>query len=125
MLPPVVLLYAPTSHSPPPGRPRLQSNREKRGRESSGSETEQTDPKVAKQSEVGKDTTEQVLVVEAAKNWIETVTTASLVTEGSNSPVKVSPDPGLFTSIQGTPAKSLQVPPYIQSPILSSKSGRS
>ena len=39
------------SQSPPPGRPRLQSSRIKRGRDSSGSETEQTSSKVAKQGE--------------------------------------------------------------------------
>ena len=59
-LPPVNLKASPppsaalTSQSPPPGRPRLQSIREKRGRESSGSETEQSSSKVAKQSDVGK-----------------------------------------------------------------------
>ena len=57
-LPPVNLKASPppsaalASQSPPPGRPRLQSIMEKRGRESSGSETEQTSSKVAKQSDV-------------------------------------------------------------------------
>ena len=113
------------SLSPPPGRPRLQSTRDKRGRDSSGSETEQNNPKVAKQSEGGKDSTEKDSAVDLVKVWMNSVSEATLVTEGSNSPVKASPDPGLFTSIQGTPAKSLSELTYIQSPILSSKSGRS
>ena len=113
------------SLSPPPGRPRLQSTRDKRGRESSSSETEQSDPKVAKQSWGGKDSTEKDSADDPVTDWLESVSNANLVTEGSTSPVKVSHDPGLFTSIEGTPAKSLPVSGYMQSPIISSKSGKS
>ena len=73
----------------------------------------------------GKDTTVKDHAVDKVTDWIESVSNANLVTEGSTSPVKVSHDPGLFTSIEGTPAKSLPVSGYMQSPIISSKSGKS
>ena len=56
------------SQSPPPGRPRLQSNRIKRGRDSSGSETEQTSSKVAKQGEVGSSDAEENPAAEKVTN---------------------------------------------------------
>ena len=123
-LPPVDLSSRPStpeSFSPPPGRPRLGStSRDKRGRESSSSESEQNDPKVTKQV----DNTDVEVVEKTAteKAFRESVQNANLVSEVATSPVlskgsKVIPDPGSFTNIQGTPVKSCSANFIFDSPI--------
>ena len=98
------------SKSPSPGKSRHQSSRDKRERESSGSDSEQINPKVAKQSG-------------------ESVNNANLVTEGTGSPgdkddSRLVLDPGQIISIQGTPAKSVPTYSHVASPILSSRTGK-
>ena len=111
----------PPSQSPSPGRLRHQSSRDKRERESSGSDSEQINPKVAKQS--GE-------VTDGESEWVESVNNANLVTEGTGSPgdrndSRLVLDPGQITSIQGTPAKAVNPYSHVASPILSSRSGKS
>ena len=111
----------PPSQSPSPGRLRHQSSRDKRERESSGSDSEQINPKVAKQS--GE-------VTDGESEWVESVNNANLVTEGTGSPgdrndSRLVLDPGQITSIQGTPAKAVPTYSHVASPILSSRSGKS
>ena len=114
-LPPVDLSSRPAkpvSDSPPPGRPGHESSREKRERESSGSDSEQNIPKVAKQ---GGNYSEVVR---------ELIKHANLVSDGGVSQSgengsKTIHDPGNFTSVQGTPVKPSPTPSYVQSPILS------
>ena len=107
-LPPVNLSSRPVSESssPPPGRPRLVSTREKRGRGSSGggSDFELHLSKVAKKDHDKADISE---------NEEEN---GSSVT-GKNQ--QLGHDPGCITNIQGTPAKSYSFNQSVQSPILS------
>ena len=130
-LPPVDLgsrPLTPASGSPPPGRPRLGSSRDKRERESSGSESEQHQPKVAKQV----NQTSEVVEEETAAEKEKACENADLVSEGATSVSspngtgpKVNLDPGNFTSIQGTPSKSLSFGLVVESPVFSrSKSAR-
>ena len=124
-LPPIDLSSrpaTPVSKSPPSGRPGHEYSRDKRGRESTGSETGQIISKVAKQTDNSDG------VSDRERTWIESVENAVLVSEEPASPVgkkgpKTIPDPGNFISIQGTPAKMLSSQEFIQSPILS-KFGR-
>ena len=105
-IPPVDLSSRPAaseSTSPPPGRPRFESSRDKRGRDSTGSETDQNQPKAAK------------------KDDMKEVNTENQVGNRSES-VELGDDPGNFTSIEGTPAKTLSLNFPINSPILSRKS---
>ena len=94
------------TNSPPPGRPRLGSLREKRGRgSSSGNETEpKNQPKVAKPN-----------------SWQQALEDAVLVTEGSNNISSTLNDAGNFTSVQGTPGKvkTSNLSSNMQSPIIS------
>ena len=108
-LPPVDLSSRPApalSGSPPPGRPGHQYSRDntntKRGRDSTGSNVDQNSPKVVKlASEVDKNNTE-----EEDESFIQKVEKADLVSEGKNSPdPREDRDPGMVTSVQGTPAK--------------------
>ena len=105
-IPPVDLSSRPVaseSTSPPPGRPRLESSRDKRVRDSTGSETDQSQPKAAKKDDEKEDTIENL--------------------EGKSSQtVEQGDDPGNFTSIEGTPAKTLSMNFALNSPILSRKS---
>ena len=103
----------PVSDSPPPGRPGQGTSRDKRERESSGSETEQNSSKVAKQ---GGNYSEVVR---------ELLKSADLVSDGTVSPSSGSGnhDPGNFTSVQGTPVKPLPTQSFVKSPILS-RSGK-
>ena len=118
------------SSSPPPGRPGHGTVGEKRGRESSGSETEQENPKAMKQTD------DSVDVIEVEKQpgtekedpWTKSINAAELVSDGCSSSddgqgAAHSLDPGNFTSVQGTPVKSTFTPKHVQSPILS-RSGK-
>ena len=121
------------SQSPPPGRPRLHSIREKRGRESSGSETEQSSSKVAKQSDVGKaatvtekdpadDTSTPKDIPEIETKEPQVDMTGKVVEEESYCPASPDPrearDPGMITSVQGTPVKLQSQGKFLQSPII-------
>ena len=108
-LPPVDLSSRPApalSGFPPPGRPGHQYSKDntntKRGRDSTGSNVDQNSPKVVKlASEVDKNNTE-----EEDESFIQKVEKADLVSEGKNSPdPREDRDPGMVTSVQGTPAK--------------------
>ena len=83
---------------------------EKRDRESTGSETDQSNPKVTKVS------------------WSEAIATAELVGEATISPAKVGkwlqrkPDHGTVLSVTGTPSK-LSFADSPASPILSRSTG--
>ena len=112
------------SHSPPPGRPGNANNRDKRGRESSGSESGMTDSKVARQSECRNGGTE----VRTADQKKKSVGKADLVSEEAISPsgekdLRIIPDLGKFTSVEGTTSKMYPSLDFVQSPIIS-KSGR-
>ena len=121
-LPPVDMSERPpvcVSISPPPGRPRLSS---KRGRGSSGSDNEQSQPKVAKQNEVCNKEKDHSQLMGKKMSFTERVKQANLVSEGPTSPVKEPrKDQGSFISIQtaGTPNKILDNESSVQSPILS------
>ena len=98
--------------SPPPGRPGggVCSKPEKRDRESTGSETDQSNPKASKVT------------------WSEAIETAELVGESTISPAKVGeglqrkPDHGTVLSVTGTPNK-LSFADSPASPILSRSAG--
>ena len=112
-LPPADLSSRPaSSHSPPPDRPGHGTTRDKRGRGSSGSDSEQTSSKVAKQSD-------KAVEADVEEVWSESVKNATLVSNGSPSKSKPTHDPGNFTNIQGTPVKVSLSPEVVQSPILS------
>ena len=130
-LPPVNLHSRPAQHlsnSPPPGRPGhdydYSRDSNKRGRESTGSNSDQNVTKVAKKST----DTAQVEndVTDSEDSFLKKVEKANLVSEGNTSPgytVEVT-DPGTVTSVQGTPAKLYPgLCSFQQSPIIA-KSGR-
>ena len=102
-LPPVNLSEQPPAlitDSPPPGRPRLSS---KRGRESSGSDSEQVSSKVVKQSDRSDGNSN---ALENKKSFRERLEKANLVSDGVASPEdniqnSVTTDKGNFTSIVG------------------------
>ena len=131
-LPPVDLHSRPAQHlsnSPPPGRPGhdydYSRDSNKRGRESTGSNSDQNVSKVAKQST---DTTEVAndVTTEHEDSFLKKVEKADLVSEGKSSPgsAKKVQDPGTVTSVQGTPAKlNPGLLSFHQSPIIT-KSGR-
>ena len=108
------------SSSPAPGRPGHEPSC-KRGRESSGSETGQHTPKSQR-----KDVSETIENIESdkatrQKAWRECVENVERVIEGAEDlsfPNK-NADHGKFTSVQGTPVKSVSSLDYLASPILS------
>ena len=137
-LPPVDLSAKPPaqeSGSPPPGRPGHDYTRDnKRGRESTGSDSSQNDTKVAKKSH---DTANNIDVTKQAEkdqkkdeesdeSFEKLVEKADLVSQGETSSDdgigKKPNDPGIITSVQGTP-KHLCLEKLQQSPIFS-KSGK-
>ena len=105
--------------SPPPGRPGHQYSRDsagsKRDRDSTGSNTDQNSPKAVKlAAEADRDNTE-----EEVESFIEKIEKADLVSEGRNSPEPCEDrDPGMITSVQGTPAKLQKKEKFQQSPII-------
>ena len=120
-LPPVDLSSKPApalSGSPPPGRPGHQYSRDnintKRGRDSTGSNVDQNSPKVVKlATEVSKDNTEE------DESFSQKIEKADLVSEGRYSPDSCEVrDPGMITSVQGTPAKLQNQGKFQQSPII-------
>ena len=123
-LPPVDLNnrpFTPVTHSPPPGRPNHECNREKRGRESSsGSESAQNVAKLARQ--VGADEDNMKNKADREQTWRETVENAELVSESVISGEIVSKsvsDVGSFISVQGTTSKKNPTLEFVQSPIIS------
>ena len=128
-LPPVDLNRRPSvshSSSPPPGRPGHDYSRDsKRGRESTGSDSGHHSSKVSKQSS---ETNDAIAAKEGGNENIEQLVekTAS-VSEGARSSVdpksKVTIDPGMVTSVQGTPSKMypslVSLESHPQSPIIS------
>jgi hypothetical protein len=122
-LPPVDLSSrqsAPLSHSPPPGRPGHEDSRDKkRGRVSTGSDSGQNSSKISKQNEASKEDG----TAEVEQSWEKAVEKAVLVSEGVTSPNHNKSekliDPGMITSIEGTPSKIYPSLGELQSPILS------
>ena len=99
------------SFSPPPGRPGQFSKAEKRDRESTGSNSDQSSKKVSRNEDFNAALEKAVLVSESA--------VISPVKDGHG--LKKQPDNGMVLSISGTPLKqhTSQDPPM--SPIISSK----
>ena len=112
-LPPVNLSSRPVSESasPPQGRPRLASTREKRGRGSSGSgsDSEQLVAKVAR-----KDPEKVEVAGDGEENG-----KIDLDSSGIGKHQQLGHDPGSITYIQGTPVKAYSLNLSVQSPILS------
>ena len=131
-LPPVDLAAKPPaqiSGSPPPGRPGHHYTRDnKRGRESTGSDAGQNSTKVSKQSHdtSGTDKDLSKNEVESEESFDKLVEKADLVSQGEDNPDDEIGgnlnDPGIITSVQGTPSH-LHLEKLQQSPIIS-KSGR-
>ena len=111
-LPPVNLSSRPASESssPPPGRPRLESCREKRGRGSSGSDSDSE----KHLSKAARKDLEKADVDEEQEEKDHPDPGSPVTGQHKN----VCHDPGSITSIQGTPSKSLSNL-AMQSPILS------
>ena len=110
------------SLSPAPGRPD-QDRAGKRGRDSTGSQSGQSNPKSARPGSGEDDeVTEEDKIKEREEAWKESIEGADLVGESTISPTKddtglsKKPDQGFGTSITGTPAK---VDDLRKSPILS------
>ena len=128
-LPPVDLDARQPSHvssSPPPGRPGHDYTRDsKRGRESSGSsDGSQSVAKVAKQfcenHSLGEENTDAV----TEDSFDKIIEKADLVSEGTSPSPRKRMDPGVITSVQGTPSRSKpSFDKFEQSPIIS-KLGR-
>ena len=112
-LPPVNLSSRSVSESasPPPGRPRLVSTREKRGRGSSGSgsDSEQLSSKIARKDP------EKAVVAEIDEEKGK----PDLDSSGIGKHQQLGQDPGSITNIQGTPVKAYSLNLSVQSPILS------
>ena len=114
------------SSSPPPGRPGHDYSRDsKRGRESTGSsDGEQNNAKVAKQI---CENPESVGINTEAVNedsFDKLVEKANLVSEGTSPSPRRRKDPGVITSVQGTPSHTKpSLEKFQESPIIS-KSGR-
>ena len=125
-LPPVDLSSRPAaqlSNSPPPGRPGHDYSN-KRGRGSTGSDTGENSSKIAKQNSEG-DVNDPA---ESEESFEQLVEKADLVSEVPSSPSdpksKKITDPGIITSVQGTPSQMYpSLENYQQSPIIS-RSGR-
>ena len=116
-LPPVNLSGRPTtasdSTSPPPGRPRLGSTREKRGRDSNSSDTEQHVCKVAKKNKEEKNEIKKLNDTEKSAKESQERSKDVLPCQDQGK------DPGNVTDIQGTPVKALSTHSYLESPIFS------
>ena len=120
-LPPIDL-YSPVSRfsssSPPPGRPLGHAG--KRGRESSGSESGQKQSKAAKQDGLKGDKVETWSDIVKNANLVSEESTISPLNDGEGLMKRI--DFGHISSVQGTPAKTLQVLEYEASPVLSRSS---
>ena len=124
-LPPVDFSSRPaattSSCSPPPGRPGHDYIRDnKRGRGSTGSDSGQNSSKIARQND---DNIDDKTAAEKEESWEKLVEEAVLVSDALNCPSdpksKNIIDPGMITSVQGTPSKLYPSLDAVQSPILS------
>ena len=107
-----------SSSSPPPGRPLGHAG--KRGRESSGSESGQKQSKAAKQDGLKGDKVETWSDIVKNANLVSEESTISPLNDGEGLMKRI--DFGHISSVQGTPAKTLQVLEYEASPVLSRSS---